>query len=186
MDKKALQKAVNQIQNPKIRDWIEMFLETQVPDYFWEMPASTTGKYHPEFALGEGGVVRHTRVAVHIALELIDNGLYKFDELERDIILSALILHDTFKKGKDGGQYSVADHGVQAAEAILDDWQDAKTIRGYIAQAVASHMGQWNKDYKTDKIVAPKPANELQKFVHLCDYLASRKVLEVDTAKLLV
>ena len=25
-----------------------------LPDYFFEVPASSTGKYHPKFALGDG------------------------------------------------------------------------------------------------------------------------------------
>ena len=39
-------------------------------------------------------------------------------------------------------------------------------------------MGQWNKN-KYSKIELPKPELEPQKFVHMCDYLASRKWLEV-------
>ena len=35
-----------------------------LPDYFFEIPASSTGKYHPSYALGTGGLVRHTKAAV--------------------------------------------------------------------------------------------------------------------------
>jgi hypothetical protein len=41
-------------------------------------------------------------------------------------------------------------------------------------------MGQWNKDYKTGMEIMPKPKDEYQKFVHLVDYLASRKCLEMN------
>ena len=43
-----------------------------------------------------------------------------------------------------------------------------------IAELVESHMGEWNYS------VLPKPKTDLQKFVHECDYLASRKFLEVN------
>ena len=41
-------------------------------------------------------------------------------------------------------------------------------------------MGEWNTDYKTKEEVLPLPESEMQKFTHLCDYLASRKMLEVN------
>lgn len=49
-----------------------------------------------------------------------------------------------------------------------------------LACCIASHMGQWNTDYKSGKEILPKPSSPLQKFVHQCDYLASRKYLEVN------
>ena len=33
-------------------------------------------------------------------------------------------------------------------------------------------------DYKTGAVLMPKPTTKAQNFVHLCDYLASRKCLE--------
>ena len=44
-----------------------------LPDYFFEVPASSTGKYHPTFSQGEGGLVRHTKAAVNIANELLNH-----------------------------------------------------------------------------------------------------------------
>ena len=42
-------------------------------------------------------------------------------------------------------------------------------------------MGKWNTDYKDKtKEVLPKPVTESEKFVHLCDYLASRKNILVE------
>lgn len=35
-------------------------------------------------------------------------------------------------------------------------------------------MGQWNVNLYS-KTILPKPKTATQKFVHLCDYLASRK-----------
>ena len=52
-----------------------MTLIELLPNYFFEVPASSTGKYHPEFALGDGGLIRHTKVAVRIAYELLNNNI---------------------------------------------------------------------------------------------------------------
>lgn len=47
-----------------------------------------------------------------------------------------------------------------------------------LADLITTHMGQWNTDYKTKEEIMPKPSTKAQSFVHLCDYLASRKFLE--------
>ena len=49
------------IKDNKIRDDLK-YLVSNLPDYFFEIEASSTGKYHPKFASGEHGLVRHTKV----------------------------------------------------------------------------------------------------------------------------
>ena len=39
-------------------------------------------------------------------------------------------------------------------------------------------MGQWNKNNYSD-INLPKPSNKYEFFVHMCDYLSSKKYLDV-------
>lgn len=43
-----------------------------------------------------------------------------------------------------------------------------------ISRLIASHMGQWNRAFNSN-VTLPKPKSDIQQFVHLCDYLASRK-----------
>ena len=48
-----------------------------------------------------------------------------------------------------------------------------------ICANIESHMGQWNRDpYKKSNVVMPLPRTKMEKYVHLCDYIASRKPLE--------
>ena len=49
----------------------------------------------------------------------------------------------------------------------------------FIALAIGSHMGQWNSNKHEPDIILPKPKTEMQKIVHLADYLASRKDIDV-------
>ena len=42
-----------------IRKFAERCIET-IPNYFWDVGASSTGKYHPQYALGDLGLARHT------------------------------------------------------------------------------------------------------------------------------
>ena len=87
---------INYIKSVEHRKIIENLLNN-LPDYFYKIPASSTGKYHPSFSLGDGGLVRHTKVAVRIAKELLDNnviGTHSFNDNDKDLIIMALLLHE--------------------------------------------------------------------------------------------
>ena len=50
---------LNTIESEDIRKFAERCIKT-IPDYFWNVGASSTGKYHPQYALGDLGLARHT------------------------------------------------------------------------------------------------------------------------------
>lgn len=169
-------KELDLIQDTNIKNTTENIIRL-LPDYFFTVPASSTGKYHPDYALGKGGLVRHTKAAVGIAKELLVLEMYAPLRAHKDYIIAALILHDGLKHGLPYNKYSVSDHPVQMAH-FIHTRSINKDIADKIASLVISHMGQWNTDYKTKEVIMPKPETDVHKFVHLCDYLASRKCLE--------
>lgn len=170
------------IQNIDIKEFARYALNN-LQDYFYEVPASSTGKYHPNYALGDGGLVRHTKAAVGFANHLLQLEQYQqlFNERQRDMIIVALLLHDGNKHGSNGSRYTVHEHPKLMADWIIQSelFEDmlSQEDRAYIANCVASHMGEWAIN-KRSKIELPKPQTESQKFVHMCDYLASRKNIE--------
>ena len=64
-----------------------------LPEYWLEEPASSTGKYHPEYALGKGGLLRHSKAAMRIGYELLSNPCIgdKYTDREKDLILISLL-----------------------------------------------------------------------------------------------
>ena len=102
----------------------------------------------------------------------------------------ALILHDGWKRGlpnNDGtfSEYMQSDHSKVCcnwlyALAETEHFKDVGDYLKYVGYLVLTHMGQWNLNYSTGEIFAPKPQTQEQMFVHLCDYLASRKCLEMN------
>ena len=155
-----------------------------LPEYFFEIPASSTGKYHPSYALGEHGLIRHTKAAVRIAYELFDDeSICKFSKDEQDLIIMALILHDSFKSGNPKEKYTRADHPLLASHFIMEHQKelslDIESLRK-VCSMIESHMGPWNIDYKTKEEILPKPKTAYERFVHMCDYLASRKLIEIE------
>ena len=174
-------KELDLIKNEEIRKSCIKVLE-KVDEEFFVAAASSTGKYHPTYALGDGGLYRHTRAAVGIAASLLETETYTnlFDENTRDFIICALILHDTCKSGIDwSSRYTKHEHPILVEDLIRDtlDDEDNGEFAHWVAPLVASHMGQWTTTRWSD-VVLPKPETDAQKFVHMCDYLASRKFLE--------
>lgn len=179
----AFSTELNYINDDKIRDSAVYLLE-KLPDYFYTMPASTSGMHHPSFSLGEGGLVRHTKAAVRIAVELFKNSAFNTFELgekTQDLIIVALLLHDGFKQGYVADGHTAYDHPLIASHFVLENITNLPMNKYdvlQISRMIASHMGPWNVD-KTGKIVLPIPKNDDEKFVHLCDYLASRNLLNI-------
>ena len=79
------------ISNHKYRECAREILDELVPEYFYDVPASSTGKYHPWYSLGYGGLVRHTKAAFKIAKDLLN--LKQYEALDEDAILVAILLH---------------------------------------------------------------------------------------------
>ena len=173
---------INFIKDDQLREFAVKAVET-LPDYFWEVGASSTGKYHPKYASGKGGLFRHTQAAVRILIEFLRMEMYAvFTEREIDLMIVALILHDGYKYGKEKSKWSVSEHPAIAKFAI----ENNNELKGIILEddllaitdGIVSHMGAWNTDNKTGIEFAPKPTSKMQKLIHICDYIASRKCLE--------
>ena len=175
---KEFSKELNFIKNDRIRKSLETMLK-KLPDYFYEVPASSTGKYHPSYATGDGGLLRHTKVVVRMAEELF--GIYKFPSRTKDLIIMSCLLHDTIKKGFEEEKYTRFDHPLLAAENIRNHAKELKLTKDdieFVCGCIESHMGRFNTSEYSD-IVLPIPQTPEQKFVHMCDYLGARKVIDI-------
>ena len=183
----VFEQELNYIKDKDIRDSASTLLG-ELPDYYYELDASSTGKYHPKYAQGKGGLSRHIKSAVKMAVELLADpaigGIYS--DRDKDLIYLSLLIHDGLKYGKEykKGDYTKFEHPILISDFVeekkdklkLND-EDIEKVRG----AVASHMGPWNTSQYSD-VVLPVPKKPMEKFVHMCDYLASRRfiLLEFD------
>lgn len=152
-----------------------------LPDYFFELEASSTGKYHPAYALGKGGLVRHTKAAVRMGYELLNDPSIgdKYTADEKDLMLMGLILHDGVKYGIPKEKYTRFDHPILMADYIMDNEEVLGLEVGeieFLGDIIKTHMGVWTTDYNGVEVLE-KPTTKYQNFVHMCDYLASRKCI---------
>ena len=183
MDKVSyFNKEYSYIKDDKIREDLK-YLVNNLPDYFFEIEASSTGKYHPKFASGKNGLVRHTKVAVRIAYELMSNpAITNFTNREKDLIILSLVLHDGIKCGNPKERYMRFDHPLLAS-SFVKEHKDKLSLSDddieFVSSVISTHMGNWNTDYNGNEVL-PKPKNKYQRFVHMCDFLASRKIINVE------
>lgn len=183
MDKiKLLKTEIDQIKDERLRNNLEIIV-SNLPDYFFIVPASSSGKYHPSFSLGEGGLLRHSKTAFKIGVELLSTSTFNadFSEKERDLILMSILVHDGLKKGKNEEKHTRFDHPILMAEYIVE-LKDKLSLTDdeikFMYDSISSHMGEWNTNAYS-KVVLPLPKTNYQKFVHLCDLLSSKKFLDV-------
>lgn len=165
------------------------------PTIFFGASTSSSGKYHPEATNGLMGLAKHSMAVMLTAQDLLRNdtitkifGLEDLSKIDEEIILAACLLHDNAKYGT--GKISMEDKVFTkkthpklvskiAEEAGLFDGEDP--IVPYllrILELIETHMGQWTMVDKGDTEL-DKPGTNQQAFVHLCDYIASRKTLDI-------
>ena len=183
MDKiEVFKKELSYINNPRYKKSAEVLINL-LPDYFFEVPASSTGKYQPEFSLGNGGLLRHTKAAVRIAKEFYNDEALTgaYTKNEKDLMIIALIMHDGLKSGLKKSDYTKFDHPLLVCDYIKENKDKTefndKEIE-FLTHVISSHMGPWNTNSYSE-VELPKPKSNHQRFVHMCDYLASRRFLDV-------
>lgn len=183
--KKIVEPILSTIKNDDIREFAEVLLDG-IPDYIWHVGASSTGKYHPAYSLGEGGLMRHQIAVVRFLNFFFELEQYntKFTDREMDLMRVAGLMHDGRKSGEQDdynrSKFTKFDHPIHMANVIRS--YDRRYLNHdeieFVATCIESHMGQWSTDRKSN-VVLPKPTNVYQEFIHLADYLASRKDLTV-------
>ena len=174
MKYKVFEKELNLIIDDRLRENAKIILNN-LPDYFYKIQAASTGKYHPSYALGDRGLIRHTKAAINFAKNLFD--IYKLDNKTKDLIIISLLIHDGLKKGFEEEKYTRFDHPLLIGELLIKIKNDLTLTDDEIKEIssnVVSHMGRWNTSDYSD-ITLPLPLTLTQKLVHMCDFLASRK-----------
>ena len=118
-----------------------------------------------------------------IAYDLLYNNhsvFNSFTDKEKDLLIIGIMIHDGLKLGLPEEKYTRFDHPILIWENIKKN-KDKLSLDDseidFICDAIKTHMGEWTTDYNGNEVLE-KPTNNYQRFVHMCDYLASRKYLE--------
>lgn len=177
-------------ENEDIKEFAKKVVDGFDP-YIFSVPASSTGKYHPNYSLGDGGLMRHTIAVVRLLNHMlgVESIAEQFTSRQRDLLRVAAIAHDCKKSGNqedyEKSKWTKFDHPLRAAKYIesIKDENVSDKEKEFCMKCIESHMGQWNTDKRNPDIVLPKPQNKYQIILHLADYLASRKDIEMKFEK---
>lgn len=174
---KHFERELNLIVNEDLRMAVKSYMEEATPDYFWIDGASSSGKYHPRFSQGEGGLVRHTKAVVMFAEELLRMSSYSYMKEEyKDFVIAACILHDTAKYGiHEYNKNEYKNHASNASKAFAEYAEQVMNYKPseYLLNAIIAHMGQWSTE-KEDR-----PFTNIDRCVHMADYMASRSFIDI-------
>lgn len=156
----------------------------QIPDYIFDMPSSTSGKFHNATQCQPHGQVYHIVMFAEILNYLLalkcNQEKFKSPQ-QRDAMRCVPIFHDALKCGVNGGSWTVHEHpmlaGAWVREAQVEhDVEDR--VKEAIARMCERHSGEWTTSKKS-KIVLPEPENEMEKMIHMCDILSSRNNIDM-------
>jgi putative nucleotidyltransferase with HDIG domain len=124
---------------------------------FFEVATSRTGKYHPDWANGSGGLVRHSVVVAHLCAKVY-NAFYP-DEKQEDLdaVVLAGLFHDCGKGQEESNgpwtENSTKSHGIISARrfALVSGFlpPDVKLKHSELldraTEAIRWHMLHWTK-----------------------------------------
>lgn len=123
----------------------------------------------------ENGIVSHTKASVAFANTLFALEEYRkmFGVSERDAIRAALLLHDGLYYGAGDEPKATSDHPELMATLLESEaWETflPSFLRSDIVSAIRKHSGR-----KTANGIAVEEPSDIDRFVHMCVYLATRK-----------
>lgn len=156
---RELYNIINTIENVDVRDFT-MTLVQKAPQLNWEKRASIS--HHPKDERGKFGNLIHTiRVARTVIVMSESTPLSTW---ERDILVSAAVLHDCCRYGLDGkAEFSVPEHPHLVKKL-------ARTcgvgVLPQVFEIIEAHMGRWG----TPAFI---PHLDLKTTLHLADALCA-------------
>ena len=167
----ALIMELESINDPWLRKEI-IDLVLAAPKWFFTIGASKTGQHHPQYAQGEGGLLRHTVATIKLAKILSGVAYLQLSEYQKDAYIAAAAIHDLHKYGTDDEPDDKIgrNHGFSASQLITG-------THPFIADIVRTHMGEFGPS---------KPRTIHQFMLHVADLLASRPNIVVTDAAAMV
>jgi hypothetical protein len=160
---------INRIENPELRQKVESTFLELVPSYFWEIPASSSGKYHQNDAVGQHGLLIHVKRTFVVVERMIRSGKHSgmVSDTEADYLRAGILLHDCWKQGREprGEHHTTDDHDVLARRILDRNTELPEEVLGL----VESHNGPWKE--------GKEPENNLEQLHHLADMIGSSRNL---------
>lgn len=160
---------IEYIEDDELRTETKSALARGIPDYFWNVPATSSGYYHNTYGKGKHGLWIHVKMVFSAYQRVVDSfvELGWITEYEADCGRAAVLLHDMLKYGHS---YSEGDSTVTNHDRLAGMWvQNNTDLPKPVVDAVKSHNGSWYDG------PSPEPDDFVSILVHVADMSASTK-----------
>lgn len=166
---------IEEINDRRLREQTIDVFANYAPEYFWKVPASSSGKYHPRDTTGEHGLWIHVKRSFQAFERIADSyeEQGKITSQERDYGRSAILLHDLFKQGLPprDEEHTTKDHDKVCARFL-----ERKTdLPQEVIDCIDSHNGAWNE--------GKDPEGDLEQIHHLADMVSSGRTIYIELLK---
>lgn len=156
----------------------------QIPDYIFDMPSSTSGKYHNTTQCQRHGQIYHIIMFAEILNDLLalKCNKEKFKSArQRDAMRCVPFFHDALKCGREGSSWTVHEHPMLAGQWVREaqvEHDIDSSAKETIARMVERHSGEWITSKKS-QVILPEPVTEMERMIHMCDILSSRNNIDM-------
>lgn len=158
---------INEIQDDELRRSVIRTFMRGCPEYFWERPSSSTGKYHSPDERGKYGCWLHTKRVFAEYCNISESWveLSAITPKQREQGMAAALIHDMMKYGWPSAQneHTVNNHDVIAAEVAMHIGE----MDDDVVRLIATHMGSWGD--------GPEPHTRNGILLHTADKSAARE-----------
>lgn len=157
---------IDAIYDEELRDGVIRTFMNGCPDYFWEQPSSSSGKYHSPDERGKYGNWLHTKRVfaeyANISESWVELGV--ITPYEKEEGKSAALIHDMMKYGwpSEQNDHTVNNHDLIAADVAehIGEMPDS------VVRLIEVHMGPWGD--------GPNPETPAERIFHTADKSAAR------------
>jgi hypothetical protein len=175
---------LNKIKNDGLLKITKNLLVKNCCDYMLEVGASSSTKYHPHWALGRYGLLRHTK-AVAAVTERLLMMMPQYDDWNFDIPYIAAILHDCAKYTEHNQEHTHQDHPLRMGQIIQDNVIADSSITSFyvdaftrIKKCVEAHMSRWNTD-RNGNVLGNVPSNMEEMIIAMADMTVASKFIDI-------
>jgi hypothetical protein len=151
-------------------------LMLELPDTILELPASTTGKYHPGDEIDKSGMTIHIKRACALVEDATRK--YNFTRYGHDVLLAGCLLHDIFKDGDPPTGHTVTEHPYLVWHDLISrisggiNYDLDFCFISDVAKACAWHEGIW-----TTELCRDIEETLFAKALHEIDFWVTRRTM---------
>jgi len=140
---------IDSIETPSIKKFVyEGF--NMISDEFWMVPTSSSGRFHPpESNITPMGLMVHCVKACYYA-----KGVFNFfgvdEQIDKDIVIGAILLHDSYKGGwTEAWGSMIPEHGYIAASYLAELELEPGYVKRKLLKAIETHMSRYARPFSS-------------------------------------